>query len=76
MNLVRHDLGFSTKESRFPTKATCLAIYSRAVNAEQELKLKPDGRGLTVGTTHPASPRDRRKPDLFELCGLGADSWE
>ncbi len=37
MNLVRHDLGFSKKESRFPTKATCLAIYSRAVNAEQEL---------------------------------------
>jgi len=37
MNLVRHDLGFSSKESRFPTKATCLAIYSRAVNAEQEL---------------------------------------
>src|ERR1700685_298564 len=38
MNLVRHDLGFSAKESRFPTKATCLAIYSRAVNAEQELE--------------------------------------
>ena len=37
MNLVRHDLGFSAKESRFPTKATCLAIYSRAVNAEEEL---------------------------------------
>jgi DNA helicase II / ATP-dependent DNA helicase PcrA len=38
MNLVRHDLGFSKKQSRFPTKATCLAIYSRAVNAEQELE--------------------------------------
>jgi DNA helicase-2/ATP-dependent DNA helicase PcrA len=38
MNLVRHDLGFSKKGSRFPTKATCLAIYSRAVNAEQELE--------------------------------------
>jgi DNA helicase II / ATP-dependent DNA helicase PcrA len=37
MNLVRHDLGFSAKENRFPTKATCLAIYSRAVNAEEEL---------------------------------------
>jgi DNA helicase II / ATP-dependent DNA helicase PcrA len=37
MNLVRHDLGFSAKERRFPTKATCLAIYSRAVNAEEEL---------------------------------------
>src|SRR6202158_2603934 len=34
MNLVRHDLGFSKTESRFPTKGTCLAIYSRCVNAE------------------------------------------
>ncbi len=34
MNLVRNDLGFSRKESRFPTKGTCLAIYSRCVNAE------------------------------------------
>jgi DNA helicase-2/ATP-dependent DNA helicase PcrA len=37
INLVRHDLGFSAKENRFPTKATCLAIYSRAVNAEEDL---------------------------------------
>lgn len=34
MNLVRHDLGFSKTESRFPTKGTCLAIYSRVVNSE------------------------------------------
>jgi DNA helicase II / ATP-dependent DNA helicase PcrA len=34
MNLVRHELGFSKMESRFPTKGTCLAIYSRCVNAE------------------------------------------
>ena len=34
MNLVRHDLGFSNVEKRFPAKGTCLAIYSRAVNAE------------------------------------------
>jgi DNA helicase-2/ATP-dependent DNA helicase PcrA len=34
MNLIRHDLGFSKTESRFPTKGTCLAIYSRCVNAE------------------------------------------
>jgi DNA helicase-2/ATP-dependent DNA helicase PcrA len=37
MNLVRHDLGFSKKESRFPAKGTCLAIYSRVVNAETPL---------------------------------------
>ena len=29
MNLVRHDLGFSKMEKRFPMKGTCLAIYSR-----------------------------------------------
>ncbi len=37
MNLVRHELGFSKTESRFPTKGTCLAIYSRAVNSELPL---------------------------------------
>src|SRR5258705_2332910 len=34
MNLVRHDLGFSKTANRFPTKGTCLSIYSRCVNAE------------------------------------------
>jgi DNA helicase II / ATP-dependent DNA helicase PcrA len=37
MNLARHQLGLSKTESRFPTKGTCLAIYSRAVNTEQPL---------------------------------------
>ena len=37
MNLARHELGFSKTERRFPTKGTCLAIYSRAVNAETSL---------------------------------------
>src|SRR5450432_3526223 len=39
MNLLRHELGFSKTESRFPTKATFLAIYSRAVNAEMPIDL-------------------------------------
>ncbi|CUX46399.1 ATP-dependent helicase [Rhizobium oryzihabitans] len=38
MNLARHELGFSKTESRFPTKGTCLAIYSRAVNSQTPLK--------------------------------------
>jgi DNA helicase-2/ATP-dependent DNA helicase PcrA len=38
MNLIRHDLGFSKTESRFPTKGTCLAIYSRCVNAETPIE--------------------------------------
>ena len=37
MNLSRHAAGLSKTESRFPTKTTCLAIYSRAVNAEEPL---------------------------------------
>jgi DNA helicase-2/ATP-dependent DNA helicase PcrA len=37
MNLCRHNLGLSHTEIRFPAKGTCLAIYSRAVNAETPL---------------------------------------
>jgi len=37
MNLVRHDLGFSKTDKRFPMKGTCLSIYSRVVNAEAPL---------------------------------------
>ena len=38
MNLIRHERGFSRTKSRFPTKGTCLAIYSRCVNAESGLE--------------------------------------
>src|SRR5215469_7420541 len=38
LNLLRHQLGFSKTESRFPTKGTCLAIYSRCVNAEMPIE--------------------------------------
>src|ERR1700712_1614970 len=38
MNLSRHELGFSKTESRFPTKGTCLAIYSRCINAETPIE--------------------------------------
>lgn len=38
MNMVRHELGFSETRQRFPTKSTCLAIYSRTVNAEADLE--------------------------------------
>ena len=37
MNLVRHDLGLSNKDRRFPMKGTCLSIYSRTVNAQANL---------------------------------------
>jgi DNA helicase-2/ATP-dependent DNA helicase PcrA len=38
LNLIRHERGLSKTKSRFPTKRTCLAIYSRCVNAESELQ--------------------------------------
>ena len=38
LNLVRHQCGFSKTESRFPTKGTCLSIYSRCVNSEIPLE--------------------------------------
>jgi DNA helicase-2/ATP-dependent DNA helicase PcrA len=37
INLMRHDLGLSKTERRFPNKNTCLAAYSRVVNAETSL---------------------------------------
>jgi DNA helicase-2/ATP-dependent DNA helicase PcrA len=38
MNLIRHEKGFSKTKERFPTKGTCLAIYSRCVNAENPIE--------------------------------------
>jgi len=46
MNLVRHEKGFSKTESRFPTKGTCLSIYSRCVNAETPIE-------QVIGTSYP-----------------------
>ena len=37
MNLIRDELGFSTRERRFPKKDTLAAIYSRTVNAGEKL---------------------------------------
>src|SRR5512137_80834 len=38
MDVVRHRLGFSRTEKRFPRKDTCLAIYSHRVNTQQPLR--------------------------------------
>jgi len=44
IDVIRNDMAFSQKKSRFPRKATCLAIYSRRVNGNEELEtvLKKD----------------------------------
>ncbi len=38
LDVIRHEIGYSTKEKRFPRKSTCLAIYSRRVNSNDELE--------------------------------------
>ncbi len=38
MDVVRHELGFSKAERRFPRKDTCLAIYSHRVNTQGALR--------------------------------------
>jgi DNA helicase II / ATP-dependent DNA helicase PcrA len=38
MDVVRHELGFSKTEKRFPRKDTCLAIYSHRVNTQGPLR--------------------------------------
>jgi len=38
MDLVRHELGLSKAERRFPRKDTCLAIYSHRVNTQGALR--------------------------------------
>jgi DNA helicase-2/ATP-dependent DNA helicase PcrA len=37
MDVLRHELGFSKTERRFPRKDTCLAIYSHRVNTQRPL---------------------------------------
>ncbi len=37
MDVARHELGFSSKDRRFPRKDTCLAIYSHCVNTRLPL---------------------------------------
>ena len=38
LGLLRHEQGLSKTHARFPLKGTCLAIYSRAVNAQEPLE--------------------------------------
>ncbi len=38
MDVVRHELGFSKTEKRFPRKDTCVAIYSHRVNTQGSLE--------------------------------------
>jgi DNA helicase-2/ATP-dependent DNA helicase PcrA len=39
MGMVRHEIGLTGTQKRFPLKGTCLSIYSRVVNSREPLDL-------------------------------------
>ena len=56
MDLVRHELGYSTKKSRFPKKGTCLSIYSFAINSgKSTLRSVARGHGVRPPVLWPSS---------------------
>jgi DNA helicase II / ATP-dependent DNA helicase PcrA len=58
LDLLRHELGLAKNDRRFPKKATCLAVYSRAVNAVEPL-------GRTIADSFPWCRDDEK--DLARL---------
>jgi DNA helicase II / ATP-dependent DNA helicase PcrA len=59
MNWARHGAGLADTRERFPTKGTCLAIYSRVVNARADL-------AATLGRAFPwAAAHDEALRALF-----------
>ncbi len=59
MDVVRHELGLSTKSQRVPKKDTCLAIYSRTVNTQSTLR-------ETIELTYPwCADWEQELKDLF-----------
>jgi DNA helicase II / ATP-dependent DNA helicase PcrA len=49
MDVIRHELGFSNKDKRFPRKDACLAIYSYRINTRLSLKQTLDEQFPWVG---------------------------
>ena len=59
MNWARHEAGLSQMKERFPTKATCVSIYSRVVNSRSPL-------GETLGRHFPwAAAHEEALRSLF-----------
>jgi len=67
IGLLRHEMGLSSTEQRFPLKGTCLAIYSRAVNTRSEL-------GQVLASQFPWCRQWERS--LAELFGRYVDAKE
>ena len=49
MDVIRHELGYSNKDKRFPRKDACLAIYSYRINTRLSLKQTLDEQFPWVG---------------------------
>ncbi|MBV9288475.1 MAG: ATP-dependent helicase, partial [Hyphomicrobiales bacterium] len=56
MNWARHEAGLSETRERFPMKGTCLAIYSRVVNARGDLAATL-GKWFPYAAVHEAALR-------------------
>ncbi|WP_307690167.1 ATP-dependent helicase [Variovorax ginsengisoli] len=65
MGLVRHQLGLSSSNRRFPQKGTCLSIYSRVVNTRASL-------AEVVGEAFPWC--GEWEPELKRLFGAYVDA--
>ncbi len=65
LDVLRHELGFSKSEKRFPRKDTCLAIYSHRVNTQRALAETLDAAVSVVrgmgSAAHAALSRVRRQ---------------
>ena len=65
MGMVRHEIGLTQTQKRFPLKGTCLSIYSRVVNSQESL-------GLVLQSTFPWC--SEWEPQLKTLFGAYVDA--
>ena len=74
IDVIRHELGFSAKDKRFPRKDACLAIYSYRVNTRLSLKQTLEEQFpwvLRMGTGSDAPvPRVRRPQAKEQRAGF------
>ena len=73
MKLSRHEAGLSQQAERFPTKGTCVSIYSRVVNARAELA-ETLGRHYPWAAAHEAAlrvcSRSMSRPSSASACSI------
>ncbi len=74
MDVVRHRLGYSKTEKRFPRKDTCLGIYSHRVNTQQPLRHTLETVLSVVpglgGGAHRRSAAPTSRPSSSSRCSI------